>query len=98
MLTSCSIADVKSFVGAYLDSIKESDMTIWPQDSFYPTVVLEVGWSESWEQLSADCKLWSDGTGYGVNVTILVKMYRPNSQGVVRAKIEITSYGTQGLL
>ena len=73
-------------------------MTIWPEDSPYPTIVLESGWSESWERLCHDRDLWSEGSGYAVQIMILVKMYRPNSQGVVRGKLEITSYNTQGLV
>jgi hypothetical protein len=73
-------------------------MTIWPKGSPYPTIVLESGWSESWERLCNDRQLWSEGSGYAIQLIILVKMYRPNSQGLVHGKLEITSYNTQGLV
>ena len=71
--------------------------TLWPRFSPYPSVVLESGWSESWTQLCNDRKIWSEGTDFGVKLIILVKMFRQNNVGAMRAKVEITSYDAQGL-
>jgi hypothetical protein len=108
-----SIAAVKCFLGAYVDSSKECDMAFWPKGSsspsssaVFPTIVLESGWSESWENLCDDRELWAEGTGYAVNLVILVKLFLPSDDagatgqggggGAVGAKLEIKSYNTQG--
>ena len=106
------ITAVKSFVGAYADSSKECDMAFWPKGSssaapVFPTVVLESGWIESWEDLCDDGEFLAKGTGYAINLVILVKLFPPPSEaettgeeggrGIVGAKLEIKSYGDQAL-
>src|SRR5436190_13520701 len=80
-------------------------MAFWPKgsSSAYPTIVLESGWIESWERLWDDRKLWAGGTGYGVNIVILVKIFPPPANddatatgAPVCAKLEISSYDSHG--
>lgn len=74
-LVSCynlliTITVVEGFVGVYVGSTKEPDLAIWPTGFPFPTFVLESGWSETWSDLTADRKLWSEGSGYKVNSVV----------------------------
>jgi len=87
-------------------------MAFWPKgsssSSVFPTIVLESGWTESWGILCDDRELWAEGTGYAVNLVILVKIFPPTAddgagaageggaRSTVCAKLEITSYDAQG--
>jgi len=80
-------------------------MAFWPKgsSSAYPTIVLESGWIESWESLWDVRKLWAEGTGYAVNLVILVKIFPPPANddatatgAPVCAKLEIRSYDSHG--
>lgn len=59
--------------------------------------MLKTGWSESWTDLTNDRQLRSKGSGFEVNVIILVEMFRP-ALGIVKANIEVTTYGTTGII
>ncbi len=98
MLTVHTLKDVHAFIGRYLNSWKAPDMTLWPKAASWPSLVLEVGYAESWEHLTTDRDLWSIGSEFQVNVIILVKVYPPSLDGRIKAGIEVARYSRQGLL
>lgn len=59
-------------------------MTLWPDGTPWPSVVLEVGYSETWPDLLADKHHWSVGSGNQINVIILVKIYLADMAGRVK--------------
>ncbi|CUS08193.1 unnamed protein product [Tuber aestivum] len=74
--------EYKNFVGPYINSIKEADLTFvplvgpnWTTNAEFPTVVLESGWTEGEEQLDRDAMLWQEGSGGQVRVVIQVKFF-----------------------
>ena len=73
-------------------------MTLWPKAASWPSLVLEVGYAESWQHLITDRDLWSIGSEFQVNVIILVKVYPPSLDGRVKAGIEVARYSRQGFL
>lgn len=54
--------------------------------------MLETGFSESFPMLMADQEIWSEGTNYSISIIILVKIYKPNAEGVVTAKCTVTMH------
>lgn len=88
---------IKTFVGTYAGSSKEPDYTFWPKGLSYPSIVLETGYSESWEMLLEDQGIWSEGTGYKVSIVILVKIATPNAAGATTAKCSVTMFDQNGI-
>lgn len=87
---------IKTFVGRYTGSLKAPDYCFWPRGLSYPSIVLETGYSESWNMLLEDQEIWSEGTGYEVSIVILVKIARPNTAGAVTAKCSVTMFDQNG--
>lgn len=83
---------VKDFLGAYEESRKEPDMMIRPGDQLHPSIVVEVGWSESYPHLERDMRLWIDGTRE-VNVVLIIKWSRSR---MVRGVVEAWVRGANG--
>lgn len=69
---------------------------MWPNGLPFPSIVLEMGFRESFSMLMADQKIWSEGINYAVSIIILVKIYQPNAEAIVTAKCAITMYGSSG--
>lgn len=69
---------------------------MWPNGLPFPSILLETGLSESFSMLMADQEIWSEGTNYSISIIILVKIYKPNAEGVVTAKCTVTMYGSSG--
>ncbi|MCJ1348895.1 hypothetical protein MMC31_007128 [Peltigera leucophlebia] len=90
--------DIRTFIGGYSNSWKAPDMTLWPKGASWPSVILEAGYAETWQHLVNDRELWSAGSGFQVNVIILVKIYQPSVDRRIKAKIEVATYSRQGLL
>ncbi|RPA88726.1 hypothetical protein L873DRAFT_1849623 [Choiromyces venosus 120613-1] len=67
--------------GAFgLDRTKTPDMAIVPGYHFWPTVVFEFGYTESYDDLKADVKLLLEGSAGGIIKAILIKL-EPIRQG-----------------
>lgn len=60
------------FIVSHSNSGKAPDMTLWP------SVILEAGYAELWQDLVTDWDLWSIGPEFQVNVIIPVKIYQPS--------------------
>ncbi len=73
-------------------------MTLWPRGASWPSVILEAGYKESWQNLVNDRELWSTGSGFQINIIILVKIYQPSIDRKIKAKIEVATYSRQGLV
>ena len=73
-------------------------MTLWPKGASWPSVILEAGYTETWQHLVNDRELWSTGSGFQVNIILLVKIYQPSVDRRIKAKIEVATYSRQGLL
>lgn len=73
-------------------------MTLWPRGASWPSVILEAGYTESWQNLVNDRELWSTGSGFQVNIIILVKIYQPSVDRRIKAKTEVATYSRQDLL
>ncbi|KAH7930226.1 hypothetical protein BV22DRAFT_1043406 [Leucogyrophana mollusca] len=50
--------DFSGFAGRYKDSRKQPDVAVWTRVEYWPRMVLETGWSEAYEDLVADARMW----------------------------------------
>ena len=64
---------IDDFGPPYIDSSKQLDQAIVPQNQIIPTVVVEAGWSESIPKLHQDMNLWLRGGAGFVQVVLLFK-------------------------
>lgn len=85
---------VRDFLGAYDQSRKEPDMMVRPGDQLHPSIVVEVGWDESYPYLERDMRLWIEGTRE-VNVVLVIKWTRSSSK--VRGSVEKWVRGASGI-
>ena len=72
----------------YIDSSKQPDQAIVPQNQVIPTVVVEAGWSESVPKLHQDMNLWLKGGSGFVQVVLLFK-WAEITGGRVKAFVEV---------
>ncbi|KAK6498933.1 hypothetical protein TWF481_011504 [Arthrobotrys musiformis] len=78
----------KDFGYPYIGTIKEADSAIWLDESHWPFIVMEVGWSESLSRLRLNRDIWLQGSGGAVRVVIIVKFTRGETG--VRGSLEIS--------
>ena len=64
---------IKNFGSPYINSSKEPDQAIAPQNEDIPTVVIEAGWLESVPKLYQHMRLWLKGGAGFVQVVLLIK-------------------------
>ncbi|OCK95810.1 uncharacterized protein K441DRAFT_74929 [Cenococcum geophilum 1.58] len=64
---------ITNFGPPYINSSKQPDQAIVPQDKDIPTVIVEAGWSESVPKLHQDTSLWLKGGAGFVQVVLLIK-------------------------
>ncbi|KAG0643019.1 hypothetical protein HOY80DRAFT_1100847 [Tuber brumale] len=85
------------FLGDFEGSSKTPDLCYIPCINGimreFPTVVLESGWTESQAQLLRDCQIWHEGSGGGVRIVILFKMFPPNRNNQIKATLTFCRYG-----
>ncbi|RPA88998.1 hypothetical protein L873DRAFT_1796363 [Choiromyces venosus 120613-1] len=68
------------FTNEHQDRTKTPDMAIIPGYHFWPTVVFEFGYTELYDDLKADVKLFLEGSAGGIIKAILIKL-KPIQQG-----------------
>jgi hypothetical protein len=69
-------------------SFKEPDAYIQPKGCPLPTVVFEVGYSESYPRLLRDKDLWLVGAAAHVNVVVLIK-WSLLTQSRIKGRLEV---------
>lgn len=84
-----NILEFDKFDPPYQNSIKEPDGLFRVFGSNFPSVVLEVGWSETWTKLKLDRDLWLNGSGGVAPVVILIN-FTKTSRGV-KGVVELAS-------
>jgi len=67
-------ATLKGFTGRYLHSEKIPDAGLLPRGRKWPTLAIEVGYSESYEKLLEDATLLLEGSEGKIGLVILVKL------------------------
>lgn len=85
----------KSFQGPYASSVKEPDTYFEVEGQQLPSIVVELGWSESKEQLRSDMKLWLVGGAGQVRLVLLPK-WSKYGQGKISGVIEMWSLDNEG--
>jgi hypothetical protein len=65
IFTISSGADFLHFSGPYDGSRKQPDVFVRTKDFYWPTLVVETGWSEDYDDLIEDAKLWLLGSRGG---------------------------------
>ncbi|OCK88432.1 uncharacterized protein K441DRAFT_313258 [Cenococcum geophilum 1.58] len=79
---------ITNFGPPYINSSKQPDQAIVPQDEDIPTVVVEAGWSETVPKLHQDTSLWLKGGAGFVQVVLLIKWTKITGKRV-KAFIEV---------
>jgi len=87
--------------------VKEPDLAFVPigpngLHRDFPSVILESGWASTGPKLVDDHFLWHEGSGWCVNVVILLKFRKVNLQNQVAVTLEISrttpfGIGTAGI-
>ncbi|RPB02755.1 hypothetical protein L873DRAFT_365333 [Choiromyces venosus 120613-1] len=88
---------VEEFCIPFVDHGKVADFAIFPyidgdingDTSWYPSIVLETGLSESRHRLREDCALWMVGAAGAVKVLLAVKIFAPTVNGRVKVTLTI---------
>lgn len=71
-----------SFAEPYQMQWKQPDLFLGVEGVRLPTIVFEVGWSQSHPQLIAAKNLWLQGGGNEVNAVFLIKWTKVNERDV----------------
>ncbi|KAN0081941.1 hypothetical protein V8E54_003239 [Elaphomyces granulatus] len=82
---------LEGFEGDYEGWEKTPDSTIFPRDTGWPTICLEVGYSETYKDLLEDASLLLDGSAGAIGRVILVKVepLAQNSTGFTNGFVEV---------
>ncbi|KKZ63189.1 hypothetical protein EMCG_02394 [[Emmonsia] crescens] len=91
---------IRGFQGQYAGSIKQPDMGIVPEGEYFPTVVIESGWTESFARLHCDMRIWLVGSVGKVKLVLLLK-WTKTAENIVGGVVEawdLDSAGSERLL
>ncbi|KAG0634851.1 hypothetical protein HOY80DRAFT_1096187 [Tuber brumale] len=92
---------IEMFRGSNIERKKIPDSALTPQTggdiTYYPSVVLESAWSESFRQLYRGADLWQHGTHGHVKVVVLVKVFPQNSNNRVKVVLVICWMNSSGV-
>lgn len=79
----------KHFTGQYQNSQKEPDVLVRVNSQYHPTAVFESGWTESWNRLTNDVRLWLVDGSPNVNVVFLLKWSKKARSNQVSGFVEV---------
>ena len=85
---------IKFSSGPYQNSRKEPDAMLRPGNQAHPSIVVESGWTESYNLLESDMRLWLLGSP-DVKVVLILNWTKP-SQGRVKGTVEAFSRDVNG--
>ncbi|KAJ5895219.1 hypothetical protein N7495_006910 [Penicillium taxi] len=90
---------MKFTTGPYLGSVKQPDFFIRTDDEVLPSLVIEVGWSESYDDLLSDLNLLMIGGDGMIRTTIIIKLSKSTKRGVttVNGFIELYTLNRRGI-
>lgn len=79
------------FVGKYASSVKQPVFALVPQGQDMPTVVCEVGLSETYPQLLCDLQLWMEGGAGNPSLAVLVE-FNQRCNNTVAGYVEVFEF------
>jgi len=92
-------ADVtlEGFEGEFAGLTKRPDGLLWPTDRKWPTITLEVGYTEDYPDLLADADLLLEGTNGEIGLVILVKVtpLQGNETAIKEGFLEVWSFNDE---
>ncbi|KAE8377015.1 hypothetical protein BDV26DRAFT_264496 [Aspergillus bertholletiae] len=82
---------LKGFSGRFFGSSKTPDCIIVPGDGTWPSIALEVGYSETYDELIADADILLEGSQGKIHVVIPVKLgtLQPNDTHLQTGFVEL---------
>jgi hypothetical protein len=75
------------FTGPYANSRKEPDYCLKPANEYQPSLVIEMGWTESHRELMEDMRLWMVGGHPYVKIVIIIKFALRRRSNEVTGKV-----------